>query len=387
MKNFNGLRLKEARLYNKMTITELAKRLDVSKQMISKYENCISEPSYEKSLHLFEVLNFPREFFYTEDNYTFKTEGTFFRSRLTATQKSKVPASYMLKYAVLIRDYFENYVEFPALHDRSVYEDTNDPEEIAMRLRQILQIGEKPIADIIETAELLGMTVVQFSYDEDRVDAFSSMCEVNGNEYFILATGEPRSFYRQQFSIAHEIGHWVLHQGIDAQELEREEYRVLESEANDFAAELLLPRSAFIKDVKYHGTTLDSFLILKQKWNVSIAAMVLRATQLGLISTEEQTKFYKQMNYRGIRNPEPLDLKTKITEPVALKQAIELLIDEGVKQGHEIRNEIAHKYNLFLTKSVLARVCNVPESIFSSNGDSKVVVRIKDFKMSDENKH
>ncbi|HCA7412651.1 TPA: helix-turn-helix transcriptional regulator, partial [Staphylococcus pseudintermedius] len=39
--SFNGRRLKEARLYNKLTITELAEKLNITKQMISKYENGI----------------------------------------------------------------------------------------------------------------------------------------------------------------------------------------------------------------------------------------------------------------------------------------------------------------------------------------------------------
>ncbi|ELH1845669.1 helix-turn-helix transcriptional regulator, partial [Staphylococcus pseudintermedius] len=63
--SFNGRRLKEARLYNKLTITELAEKLNITKQMISKYENGIKEPSMEKSLQLNGILGFPREFFYS----------------------------------------------------------------------------------------------------------------------------------------------------------------------------------------------------------------------------------------------------------------------------------------------------------------------------------
>lgn len=81
-KIFNGKRLKEARLYNKLTITELAEKLNVTKQMISKYENGKSEPSFENSLKLNPILGYPREFFYTRQKYTIDSEGTFSRSRL-----------------------------------------------------------------------------------------------------------------------------------------------------------------------------------------------------------------------------------------------------------------------------------------------------------------
>ncbi|PTK05740.1 hypothetical protein BUZ89_12025 [Mammaliicoccus sciuri] len=53
--------------------------------------------------------------------------------------------------------------------------------------------------------------MVDFIIDVD-VDAFSSLTELNENTYFIVVTGNMRSFFRQQFSLAHELGHWVLHQ-------------------------------------------------------------------------------------------------------------------------------------------------------------------------------
>lgn len=377
IKAFNGNRLKEARLFNKMTITELAEYLDVSKQMISKYENDKSEPSFEKSLQLYKILNYPREFFYSTDTFNFKSEGTFFRAKMTATQKSKVPANFLVKYAVVIRDYLENYIEFPTLQNRSIFENQN-AKEITRNIRSLLNLKENPIEDIIEVAELLGMTVVKFSYEEDKIDAFSSMCIINDTEYFVIVTGDPGSFYRQQFSLAHEIGHWALHQGINPQDLDKDEYKIIEEEANNFASMLLLPEDTFKKDIIRHGVSFNSFLTLKKKWNVSIAAMILRARDLNLISATEQTKLYKHMQYRGFRNPEPFDLDTKITEPLAFRQSLELLVDQNVKAGYEIRKDIANSYNLFLTKAQLSQVCNVPESFFDEQHNSNIIIKLKD---------
>ncbi|MDU7007178.1 MAG: helix-turn-helix transcriptional regulator, partial [Enterococcus faecalis] len=44
---FNGQRLKEARMYRGMTLEELKEKIGVSKQMISKYEQNISAPTPE----------------------------------------------------------------------------------------------------------------------------------------------------------------------------------------------------------------------------------------------------------------------------------------------------------------------------------------------------
>jgi Zn-dependent peptidase ImmA (M78 family)/transcriptional regulator with XRE-family HTH domain len=380
-KIFNGSRLKEARLYNKLTITELAEKLNVTKQMISKYESGKSDPSFEKSLQLIDVLGYPREFFYTTDKYLIDNEGTFFRSRLTATQKSKEPASIALKYSVIVRDFLEQYIDFPVLHNREIYEDKDNPEEIALSIRKSMNLGLGPIHDLIEVAELMGFTVINMDYQEDKVDAFSSMNSINGNSYFVITTGDSGSFYRQQFSIAHEIGHWVLHQNINPQELDKDEYKIMEDEANKIASIFLLPKETFGEELKSKIVDeIDTYYNLKRKWNVSMAAMIKRARDLNIISVEQEAKLYKQMHYRKWRNPEPFDIETKATVPVAFKQSLELLIDENILQGHEIPLKIAEQYNLYLTPKMLAMICGVESALFMDNSQSKVVIKIKDFK-------
>ncbi|MBE1557199.1 XRE family transcriptional regulator [Sporosarcina limicola] len=387
-KIFNGQRLKEARLYNKLTITELGVKLNVTKQMISKYENQNIEPSFEKSLQLTTILGYPREFFYTIDKFNIQNEGTFFRSRLTATQKAKNPASIALKYSVIMRDFLEQYIDFPQLEERENYELLQDYNLIAKKMRNFVGLDNGPIPDIIEVAELMGFTVISMNYNESKVDAFSSMNVIENavgdiNPYFVIATGtgESRSFYRQQFSIAHEMAHWVLHQNINPQELDKEEYKVMEDEANKLASIFLLPEDTFGAELATRVTDeIDTFYSLKRKWNVSMAAMIKRARDLSLINGDQEIKLYKQMHYRKWKNPEPFDLETKTTVPVAFKQSLELLIDEGILKGHEIPIKIAEQYNLYLTPKMLAMICGVEPALFIDNSESRVVLKLKDFK-------
>ena len=387
-KIFNGQRLKEARLYNKLTITELGVKLNVTKQMISKYENQNIEPSFEKSLQLTTILGYPREFFYTNDKFNIQNEGTFLRSRLTATQKAKNPASIALKYSVIVRDFLEQYIDFPQLEERENYELLQDYNLIAKKMRNFVGLDNGPIPDIIEVAELMGFTVISMNYNESKVDAFSSMNVIENaigdiNPYFVIATGtgESRSFYRQQFSIAHEMAHWVLHQNINPQELDKEEYKVMEDEANKLASIFLLPEDTFGAELATRVTDeIDTYYSLKRKWNVSMAAMIKRARDLSLINGDQEVKLYKQMHYRKWKNPEPFDLETKTTVPVAFKQSLELLIDEGILKGHEIPIKIAEQYNLYLTPKMLAMICGVDPALFIDNSQSRVVLKLKDFK-------
>ena len=111
----NGTRLKEARYFRKMTITELAKRVGITKQMISRYERETGEPSLETFQKIVSVLKFPINFFTEPDINNFHSLGTFYRSRLTATQTEKDQVSFIKKlhvmFVIILRKLlnFQNY--------------------------------------------------------------------------------------------------------------------------------------------------------------------------------------------------------------------------------------------------------------------------------------
>ncbi len=105
---------------------------------------------------------------------------------------------------------------------------------------------------------------------------------------------------RQRFTIAHEIGHMLLHKGkefhvdktfrvnlrddLSSQAVDREEI-----EANSFAAELLMPRHMLLEDLK--GREIDfeneeNIRRLASKYRVSPQALTLRLTNLGVASLD-----------------------------------------------------------------------------------------------------
>lgn len=386
---FNGERLKEARLFNQYTITALAEKLNVSKQMVSKYENLNSQPSKETLFQMSNLLKFPIEFFLTTDDKSISSNGLYFRSYLTSTQKEKEPATYWLKYALIIRDYLNQYVDFPDLKDPSGIADTidiqfknlelSDIEEIALKVRESIGYDDAPIENMVEFSELLGISVINNNSFSEKVDAFSSSYTIRDNEYFMVSIPTEVTFFRQQFSLAHEIGHWILHEGINPQKYEKEEYKLMEQDANNFASCLLMPADRFAKDVKNIGTHFNGFLVLKKRWNVSIASMIMRTYQLGLIDSKEKKSLFKHMSYKGYRKVEPYDLEEKVNKPVAIRQAMKLLDDNSIKSGAEIRDELAEQYNLYLNLDILSQVSDLPKQFFVDHNKSSVVLSLKDF--------
>lgn len=75
----------------------------------------------------------------------------------------------------------------------------------------------------------------------------------------------------------------------------------MEQEANDFASAFLLPSEEFRTDVDSDNLTLQYILSLRNKWNVSMSALLMRAKKLNIISEERYIKFQKQINYKKWR--------------------------------------------------------------------------------------
>lgn len=88
---FNGKKLKLAREIRSMTTTELAGKIDVSHQMISKYEKGENIPQEEKIRLISQALQFPRTFFFTsyflENND--RTSPNFFRKGAAVAKNIK----------------------------------------------------------------------------------------------------------------------------------------------------------------------------------------------------------------------------------------------------------------------------------------------------------
>lgn len=104
---------------------------------------------------------------------------------------------------------------------------------------------------------------------------------------------------RQRFTIAHEIGHYVMHVGTSTQSrlfIDRyvafrddessEGSDMEEVEANAFGAALLMPARLVRDEIKKHNLDLDDeddLGALAKRFNVSTSAMSYRLVNLGLL--------------------------------------------------------------------------------------------------------
>lgn len=361
----NGKRLRDARRYRQLSISELAEKVDVSKQMISRYERDEAVPGLDVFQKIIQVLKFPLKYFTESDNFSITDEGTFYRSRMTATQSEKQPSEMYKKAVAIIRDYFGEYIEFP---EPNISRDGDKtPSLAAISLRKSWNLGESPIANVMHLLESHGMVVSIIDSGSKKIDAHSGYESINGHKYYVILLDQNSpTFYRQQFNLAHELGHFILHAEIfNPQELDHEDYAQIENEANEFASEFLLPAVAFKKSIGNHASDLKQYLFLKDTWHVSIASMIYRAHHIGLLSPADYTKLQRKISYRGWRKSEPMDDVAQPSNPQLLKQAFELLTKNDIFEPVNLSTILGEKYGTPYPNEMLAQIIGIDPSEFN----------------------
>ena len=339
----NCERLKEARLFRKMTMAELAQIVGINKQAISQFENCKNSPEPMTLRRIADALKFPYSFFVEPDPVS-TVGNTYFRALYSSKKKDLAAQQVKAKYLAKIHSVLASKVKFKPLNlPDFVADKTITIEEVAMRTRQHWDLGDVPIPNMVALLERNGIIVGEFATESREIDAFYQYYEENDYPTYCVVLGtDKRSFYRRQFNCAHELGHILLHERYsDLNEIDRDEFREREDEANAFAAAFLLPSKAFGNDVAAYPNRLGHYIELKKKWNVSIMAMIMRAYALGYLSANQYSYLMRQMSTRGYRQTEPLDDSIEYKHPYALKQSVNLLLTKGNMSGEDIMNLFA----------------------------------------------
>ena len=361
MKNFNGEQLKKARVYRGYTVGELAELSGYQRQTISMYENGKSTPiDISVIMNLSRVLNFPPQFF-TDQSVKLSSGSTYFRALLTTNKKYRNQQEQKMEFVAALYSFIQEYVDFPELNLPEIPCDVS-PEEAAGILRKHWGLGDRPISNLIYTVEENGIIVTSFKTETDDVDAFSKMIEIEGEQrYFIGYSSNKTSAARIHFDVAHELGHICLHGwSEDVESLSKEEFKEREEQAHRFAAAFLLPESTFRRDVIAGPYSLPYYKQLKQKWKVSMAAMIRRAYTLSIISADDYQMLVRTMQRRSIWKNEPLDDVLITSEPSLLRTSVMMLLSEKVFTAKEFVDELSFNFGLSLYSEEIEYLLNLP---------------------------
>lgn len=136
--------------------------------------------------------------------------------------------------------------------------------------------------DIREYIQKIGGTIV-YDTNNTKLDSNGGSIDVDGPTNFTITLSKDTSPKRDIFTLAHELGHFVLHSRLGQIPIRAHrsgDLTLLEKEANSFAASFLMPKELFSKEfAKLNGNISE----LASKFNVSIMAATWRCKNLGLI--------------------------------------------------------------------------------------------------------
>lgn len=240
-----------------------------------------------------------------------------FRSKRVATQGLKKQSIAYGRLVLQLFNFLEGLgVNFPK---PNVPKYGNVPlgqlERISGLVRDHWELGIIPLPTLMNVLEEHGVFVILLDANSSDLDAYSTY--IDGRPCVMVDYNKPAS--RQQFDLAHELGHLVLHEDSEANLVNKER------EANWFAGSFLAPAELFKQECprRWHY---GAYLELKQRWYMSIQACMYRAKQLHIMTESSYRWGMKQISMRGERMNESGEFKK--TKPVLLTQALELVKDE-----------------------------------------------------------
>jgi Zn-dependent peptidase ImmA (M78 family)/transcriptional regulator with XRE-family HTH domain len=349
VKTFCGERLKEARLARGLYKKSLADMIGVTGTAIARYEDGVDKPQHGRLVRIADQLRFPVDFF-LRPAWPETMDLVFWRSRASETKNAREMTEQRMRWICEIFAFLEEEVDFPAFdlppvalpHDfRMITHE--DIERAALATRAHWRLGEHPVPDMILAMENAGVPVACLEIVSEKQDGFSfrsamlGRCFVGINIYNVSAA-------RARYDAAHELGHLVMHKYVTPQQSRDPSlHKMLEQQAHRFAGAFLFPRNAFLREVGL--ASLDYFSALKKRWGMSIAAMIFRAYDLGIIDDAEKAALYQNMTRRRWRGAlrEPFDgpEDMPLERPRMLRRGIEAVLSAGLFGRSTLRSALA----------------------------------------------
>lgn len=314
---FDGARLAQARQLAGLLKADVAELTKLSAAAIGQFESGVSRPTIGTLAKLALALHVPPAFFAANrKRFSISEADAHFRSLRSTSKRDRARARAQVEVLAEMVQALERRVRLPEV-DLPELDPSSSPEQAAQAVREAWRLGEGPILNVVGLLERRGVIVSRLPAATDEMDAFS--CWVGSRPFIILVSNKDVAD-RARFDAAHELAHLLLHH--DAHPGDPE----LERLAHAFAAEFLVPTrsitAALPKRVDWRRLA-----ELKLQWGVSMAMLVRRMRDLGVISDAAYRRGMMDLSRRGWRRSEPIDIGVP-ESPELLARAIALLEEQ-----------------------------------------------------------
>jgi Zn-dependent peptidase ImmA (M78 family)/transcriptional regulator with XRE-family HTH domain len=317
---FEPARLTQARVRRSVTKSDLAAEVGVSAAAIGQYEAGINSPRADVLDRLAKALDVRPDFFGVGRPLArIDTVNAHFRSlrstRVSDRQKALAMATLVWELTFAL----ERHVKLPEA-DLPEVEPGTAPAEAAALLRGHWGLPDGPVKHLVATTESRGIVVAVRPLGEiDAVDAFSVV--IVNRPIIITTPRRTENVFKHRFSIAHEIGHLLLHADSG------EHSAAIEKEADEFAAAFLTP-AAFMDVALPQRLDLAALDRLGRTWGVSSHSLVRRMVERGRTTESSARRAYQRLAMVNDPLADPSSAYPGEV-PTLLKKAAELAGDHG----------------------------------------------------------
>lgn len=294
MAQFSCEGLKLLRRYKSISQETLSETLGIAQGTLSKIEKGLIQPNEDQVESFCRLLGVTKDFFF-QPVEEFAPLAPLHRSKsaLQVKVKDRIEAAGNLWRMHLIKlidafDYESGLTTIPL--------ENISPEEVAQLTRRNLKLPNGPIKNLVSILEDIGIFIIKIDFGTPHIDGFTIVGDGHLPIVFLNSTS-PND--RTRFTLAHELGHLIMHENIRSLD-------TVDDEANAFASAFLMPREEVIDDLKY--LTLPKLLSLKLKWKVSMGALLTRAKTINAITENQSRYLWMQMSSKGYRTQEPSPL-------------------------------------------------------------------------------
>ena len=330
---FNGAKLKVARIYRGKTVDQLAKEVNINKKDIIAFEENKYKPTPENTMKLSNNLQFPREYFFKNENIKVTVEGSHFNPQSTIPRNEEISYREKLIMTHKIYTFMQGYIKFPELNLPDNLNRNDDIEEMATKTRRYWGLGDGAIGNMVSLLESNGILLSGINIDRKGASPYTQKQSLNKESLYVIALGnDKKSATIRNYDLAYELAYIISNElNIPSKKFN----------ADEFACAFLLPKDAFLEDLS-NPNELDFYIEMKTKWLVPISIMIFRAYTLGAINYKKYNFLMNEMNKKGWLKKEPLDDNIKGVSPQALKTAVELLFENNIMSKNTLMDNLAN---------------------------------------------
>jgi Zn-dependent peptidase ImmA (M78 family) len=297
-----------AREIRGLTQKQLSDATGIDQGRISRYEGGLKAIPEDELQILAETLSFPLPFFLSDGKRLGVEAGELFhRKRQTVSMSEQKRIDGLINLYRLGMETLLNAVEFEAPYSIPQYKlnkSNGNAEQIAGMVRAAWKMPSGPITNLIARLEAASCMVFRVDFGTDKID--EAVQWIKPLPPIILVNSRSPGD-RLRFSLAHALGHLVMHYN-DVPYIE------MEAEADQFASAFLMPAEDIRMELP--PVTIDHMLQLKPSWKVSMQALIRRARDIGEINERRYTSLFEMLSRAGYRKKEPQPIQAENPEQV-----------------------------------------------------------------------